>query len=235
MTRPIIGVTTSYEDASHLEKQHVSQYYLRGVELGGGEPRVLDFLTPLAELPEVVEGLDGVLFIGGWDVEPDLYGELRLPECGPASRIKDLYEIELFRLARKKGLPILAICRGIQVVNVAMGGTLVQDLPSAIGRVHQQEKGDTYWHDVEIVPDTGLFGMMGVSVMATNSYHHQSVKDLAEGLRVTARSRDGVIEAVEGTDGPYLAAVQWHPERTVAKDRYSLRFFQELARAAGAR
>ena len=230
MKKPVIGVTTSFEDRAHLENQMVNPFYLEGVRKGGGEDRVLDFLAPLDALPEIVAGLDGLLLIGGGDVDPPLYDAEREPECGEPCLVKDNFEIAIFREARRQGKPVLGICRGIQVINVAMGGTLVQDVPKEYGVLHQQTKGLVFWHDVSVVPGTRLAEFVGGSVLMTNSYHHQCIRDLAPGLVPTAWSQEGFIEAVEGEG---VIATQWHPERTVPYDRVSLCFFQELVRMAG--
>lgn len=233
MSKPIIGVTTSFEDKEHLEKQIVSEFYPEGVRKAGGEPKKLDFLTPLERIPSILEGLDGVLLIGGGDYEPSLYGEERNPKCGPSCLVKDQYEIELTRQAAKAGVPILGICRGLQTVNVAFGGSLVQDVPSVTGKLHQQPKGNVFWHDVYIVPNTILSSLTGAPVIATNSYHHQSAKRIGNGLIVSSRARDGIVEALESTgERSWILALQWHPERTVGKDRYSLRFFEALVQRA---
>jgi len=229
MKRPVIGVTTSFEDREHLENQNVNPFYLEGVRKAGGEDRVLDFLTPEEDLPGVVAGLDGLLLIGGGDVDPAFYGAEREPECGEACLEKDRFELAIFREARRQNKPVLGICRGIQVINVAMGGTLVQDVPKEYGVLHQQTKGLVYWHDVSVVPGTRLSALVGRDVLMTNSYHHQCIRDLAPGLVASAWSWQGFIEAVEGEG---VIATQWHPERTVKSDRVSLRFFEELVRMA---
>lgn len=236
MKIPVIGVTTSYEDMAHQEKQTVGRFYIQNVIRGGGSPKILNFQDPLWSIDRILDGLDGLLIIGGRDVEPCLYGRERLPECGEASVTKDLYEMELIRHAVKRDIPLLGICRGIQVINVALGGTLIQDLPtSSFGTLHQQKPGNIYWHDVDIDEDTAFGRLMGSKRIATNSYHHQAIDDIAPCLRVTARcTRDGVIEGVEGKDSTFLMATQWHPEHTATKDKYSVRFFEALARHAGA-
>ncbi len=229
MKKPVIGVTTSFEDRAHLENQTVNPHYIEGVRKAGGEDRVLDFLTPAEKLPEVVSGLDGLLLIGGGDVDPSFYGAQREPECGEPCLEKDNFEIAIFHEALRQGKPVLGICRGIQVINVAMGGTLVQDVPKEYGVLHQQTKGLVYWHDVRVDRNTRLGALIGRDVLMTNSYHHQCIRDLAPGLVPVAWSREGFIEAVEGEG---VIATQWHPERTVATDAVSLRFFEDLVRMA---
>lgn len=234
MKKPVIGVTTSYQDPAHQENQYVGQRYLDALDRAGAEIRILNFQDPLEKIDAILAGLDGVLIIGGRDVEPCLYGAERLPECGDASMTKDKYEIALIRAAFEAGKPLLGVCRGIQVINVALGGTLVQDLPtSRYGTLHQQTPNRRYWHDVDLIPGTAFAELIGETRIPTNSYHHQAIDRLADSLRVTARCvRDGVIEGVEGTGRGWLMATQWHPEQTQDTDIYSLRFFRELVRQA---
>lgn len=236
MKKPVIGVTTSFEDKEHLENQNVNPYYIEAVEKAGGEPKILNFLTPLGEIPEILRELDGVLLIGGADYEPALYGAARDPLCGEACLVKDEFELELTRQAVKMGVPVLGVCRGVQTINVAMGGTLHQHVPNVTGKVHQQAQGNVYWHDVDIVPDTMMADIVGSSVIATNSYHHQAAEKIGNGLRAGAYSKDGIVESLESLPGEsWIFGLQWHPERTVGKDVYSLRFFEALVAEAAKR
>lgn len=233
MSKPVIGVTTSFEDRDHLENQIVNPLYVQAVEKAGGEPKILNFLTPLEQIPQVLSGLDGVLLIGGGDYEPELYGCTREEECGESCIIKDHFELELTRRAVEMGVPVLGVCRGVQTINVAMGGTLYQHVPTLTGRLHQQLKGNTYWHDVEILPGTTMEALVGCSVIATNSYHHQAAWRIGSGLRAGAMSRDGLVESLESLPGQsWIFGLQWHPERTVETDIYSLRFFRTLVEQA---
>lgn len=236
MKKPVIGVTTSFEHRDDLQNQTVGEFYIKGVEQAGGEPRILNFLTPLDQIPEVLKELDGVLLIGGGDYEPSLYGAERDPLCGESLLVKDEYELELTRQAVKMGVPVLGICRGVQTINVAFGGTLHQHVPALTGKVHQQEKGNVYWHDVDIVPGTVMAQLIGREVIATNSYHHQAADRIGEGLRAGAYSRDGIVESLESLPGAsWVFGLQWHPERTVFADDYSLRFFKALVAEAAKR
>ena len=233
MKKPVIGVTTSFENKDDLQHQVVNPFYIEAVEKAGGEPRILNFLTPLSQIPEVLKELDGVLLIGGGDYEPSLYGAERDPLCGESLLVKDEYELELTRQAVKMGVPVLGVCRGVQTINVAFGGTLFQHVPAVTGKIHQQAQGNVFWHDVDIVPGTMMEKYVGRPVIATNSYHHQAADKIGEGLVVGAWSKDGVVESLESKPGAsWVFGTQWHPERTVGKEIYSLRFFEALVAEA---
>ncbi len=232
MKRPIIAVTTSYANINDLENQTVNPFYLDAIVKAGGEPRLLDFLFPTTEVTAMIEDASGVLVIGGDDIEPSLYGCEREKECGESCIIRDEFEMEVVRMAHILGIPLLGICRGVQVLNTAMGGTLIQHVPAVTGVNHQQKSGNVFWHDVDITPGTILSEIVGTDRIAVNSYHHQAPMQIAPGLRVAAKSRDGIIEALESLPGePWQLGVQWHPERTVGKDKYSLRYFEALVNA----
>lgn len=162
--------------------------------------------------------LDGLLLSGGSDLSPSYYGEEPDPELGPTIPERDAFEMALVGLALRRGIPIFGICRGLQVLNVALGGTLYQDLRSQReGDVLKHRQVTPKWqpsHEVEVDRGTYISEVMGRDVAKVNSYHHQGIKDVAEGLVVTARSADGVVEAVEARDlsERWLLGVQWHAE-----------------------
>lgn len=236
MKKPVIGVTTSFENKNDLHNQIVNPFYIEAVEKAGGQPEILDFLTPLDCIPAVLERLDGVLLIGGGDYDPSLYGAERDPLCGESCLVKDQFELELTRQAVRRGVPVLGVCRGLQTVNIALGGTLYQHVPAVTGKAHQQAKGNVYWHDVDIVPGTMTERIIGRAVIATNSYHHQAADKVPACLRAGAFSRDGIVETLESLPGgSWVFATQWHPERTVGADVYSLRFFEALVAEAAKR
>lgn len=205
-TRPVIAVPWPTPD------------YLDALTRAGAEPRVLD--PSKDDLPAVLDACDGVLLTGGADVDPVLYAD---PERHPTTvvdRARDDYEIALTRAALDRGLPILAICRGVQVLNVAAGGSLVQDLPSEQPAALPHKPGgapDRVAHEIDVRPDTRLARLLGGRLdtshrVGVNSRHHQSVKKIAPGFHVSATAPDGVIEAIEQPDAPFCLGVQWHPE-----------------------
>jgi len=191
--------------------------YVTSVERAGGRARILE----VSESPRALIGvLDGLVLTGGGDVDPVLYGEERHAAIEDAEPGRDEFEIDLARRAVEEHLPLLAICRGAQVLNVARGGTLVQDIPSAItgGLTHAiRQEGNATAHTVRVAPGSRLHRALGPVVDATsrcavNSRHHQSVATVAPGLVATATAPDGVIEAIESAEGEFCLGVQWHPE-----------------------
>jgi putative glutamine amidotransferase len=198
--RPKIGVTVSLKRGLGYYKP-----YLRAVEAAGGEP--VELMAGSDTLPP----LDGLLLPGGWDVDPDLYGEKPDPTVKEIDRELDDTELSLFRQAREANIPVLGICRGQQVINVAMGGSLFQHLEDHDVRGHGRSH---IAHTIEVDPASELGRAAGESLIPVNSFHHQAVKSLAPGLRQTARGEDGTIEGVESDDG-LIVAVQCHPEELV--------------------
>ena len=205
--QPIIGVTR----CSRLDD------YLASVERSGARARVLE----VSESPRaVIDTIDGVLLTGGGDVDPVFYGQERHPSTYDAEPGRDEFEIDLARRALEADLPVLAICRGSQVLNVAAGGTLVQDIPSALKTelTHSLElPKDCVAHDIHIVSNTRLHAAMGGAVDASsachvNSRHHQSVGTLGRSLFASATAPDGVIEGIEAPQARFCVGVQWHPE-----------------------
>jgi putative glutamine amidotransferase len=191
--------------------------YLASVEQAGARPRILE----VTESPRKVLGeIDGVLLTGGGDVDPVFYGEDRHPLTDDAEPGRDEFEIDLARRAMAANLPVLAICRGAQVLNVAAGGTLVQDIPSSVASDlgHSiTEPKDLSCHTIDIVTGSRLSTVLGEHLDAActcrvNSRHHQSVGRPGDGLIVSARATDGVIEAIEKPDASFCIGVQWHPE-----------------------
>jgi putative glutamine amidotransferase len=193
--------------------------YVEGVAEAGGMPVVLPPLGEHRAVEALLDGLDGLLLSGGSDLDPRYYGEEAVPELGVTVPERDAFEMSLVEQALRRGIPILGICRGMQVLNVALGGTLFQDLPSQMDHMvllgHRQETPK--WeptHEVEVDGGSQVAGIMGTDELKVNSYHHQAVKDLASGLVAVAHAPDGVVEAVETRDlsQRWLVGVQWHAE-----------------------
>lgn len=216
MKRPRIGITTQRHAGTPEIKRGRPIYFLSceyadRVREAGGIPLLLPPGDP--EL-EVLTGLDGLLLSGGEDVDPRYYGEAAIPELGTVDARRDTQELPLAKAAAERNLPILAICRGIQLLNVALGGTLHQDLPvqhpGALPHV-QELPVDQSTHRVQLAPDSLLARLAEATSLEVNTFHHQAVKAIAPGLKATAWADDGVIEAVEGSQG-WAVGVQWHPE-----------------------
>jgi putative glutamine amidotransferase len=178
-----------------------------------------------------LDAVDGLLLPGGWDIDPALYGEISAEEIGPLDPELDQTELDLFRQARADGLPVLGICRGQQVINVALGGTLFQHIEDhevrALGRAHLA-------HRVEVDPASELGMAAGGSTIEVNSLHHQAVKSLAPGLRLTARGDDGTVEGIESEDG-LIVAVQCHPEELAGELAWARSLFERFVSRARAR
>ena len=242
---PIIGITgTLKEDVEVAAERPLGRYvrtdldYVAGVAAAGGAPMVLPPLGEERFAASVVGCLDGLLLSGGSDLDPRYYGEEPDPELGPTIPERDAFEMALVELALRRGIPIFGICRGLQVLNVALGGTLYQDLPSQWGGdVLKHRQVIPKWqpqHEAEVQDGTYIAEVMGRGVVKVNSYHHQGVKDLAEELAVTARSEDGVVEAVESRDlsERWLLGVQWHAEAMRGNGPEQERLFEAHVSAA---
>jgi putative glutamine amidotransferase len=229
---PVIGVTaTLKEDIEHEDGRPLGRYtradldYVAGVAEAGGAPVVLP-PVPGVSVDALLRGIDGLLLSGGSDLDPGYYGEEPSPELGPTIPERDEFEVALLRGALDRGLPVFGICRGLQVMNVVLGGSLYQDLPTELpdGSIaHRQAAPKWQWtHEVRAYGGSALAGILGTGGLKVNSYHHQAIKDLADGLVVSARSTDGVVEAVEYRDlsERWLVGVQWHAEamRDAARD-----------------
>lgn len=217
--------------------------YRQSVLHVGGEPRILDPSTPI---DEALVGVDGLLLTGGDDVAPARYGETSHATVVEDESGRDAFELGLIEGARKRGLPILAICRGIQVLNVAAGGSLVQDIPSQIpgAGAHSftvpPNQPFTLAHEIWVEKDSLLSRLLGerlndADACEVNSRHHQSVKRAADGFKVVATAPDGIIEAIEDPAAPFCLGVQWHPENFWRTGEFRALFegFVEAAQARG--
>ena len=186
------------------------------------------------ELERLIDLCDGFLFTGGKDVEPSRYGEETKPGCGIIQKYRDEYELRVFKAALKTGKPILGICRGTQLINVGLGGTLYQDIPSECPSEifhRQQESTYSFSHSVNIACGTPLYELVEKERIRANSFHHQSIKALGRNLAVMATADDGVIEAVYGTSKQYVRGYQWHPERLFDKDEENFAIFKDFISA----
>ena len=188
--------------------------YVRAIEAAGGIPVVIPPLVPEVAAP-LLARLSGVCLSGGPDLDPAAYGGPPHPNLGPTEPAVDRFELDVARVAWELGMPILAICRGAQALNVSRGGTLVQHLPDVVGMSLEHRQSGSAGiptHEVAVKPGSLLEGLVGRSMLKVNSFHHQAVERLGKGLNVAARAGDGVIEAVEGKSRPFVIGVQWHAE-----------------------
>lgn len=232
--RPIIGVTTYLERAQQgvwdVRAAFLPEQYLTGVTSAGG---VALLLPPQdADVANAaIAGLDGLILTGGADVAPELYGAPRHPLTDPARADRDAWELALFRAAERRRMPVLAICRGLQLVNVARGGSLQQHLPDSLGTERYRIGGGVFAEtDVDVESGSALSGILGEGSVRVHSYHHQGIDRLGEGLVASARTDDGLVQAFESDGEAYVVGVQWHPEEN-AEDR---RLFADLVTQARA-
>jgi len=236
--RPRIGLTSSSIDnpvSTAPRRCGVNCTYLEWVTNAGGAPLMLPNVAPDAAAA-MLDACDGLLLTGGDDVAPLLYGREPERAMGQIDSPRDNFELPLARLALERGLPILGICRGIQLLNVAAGGTLRQDLASdADATVQHRMKtagGPAVHHSIDIVAGSRLHRLVGHERLAVNSYHHQAVERVADGFQATATAADGVIEALEPVDDRNILAVQWHPEVMPSEQAESRAMFAWLIEAA---
>ncbi|MEK3933687.1 gamma-glutamyl-gamma-aminobutyrate hydrolase family protein [Sporosarcina sp. FSL W7-1349] len=234
--KPVIGLTSNMNvDGKH----EIDPEYMAAILLAGGLP----FIIPAdveQEAEQAASLLDGLVLTGGKDIDPQCYGEEPHPKLGEVSPARDRMEIALVGQMKAADKPILGICRGIQLLNVAFGGDLFQDVEGQMDRPvlqHAQRAPRSHpSHTVKLESGSVLEEIVGEPLLQVNSFHHQSVKRVAASLRISAFSNDGIVEAIEGREGNFLLGVQWHPERlAVAGDAPSLRIFNSFIQACAKR
>jgi putative glutamine amidotransferase len=234
----LIGIPTYHDQSSRGSPVFAqNRTYVEAVATAGGAPVLIPLNLDEGALRAIYERLDGLLLAGGEDVHPKHYGEAIHEKCGQIDEARDTVELTLTRWALAEDLPILAICRGIQVLNVAAGGTLYQDIASQVPGVLKHDCWPDYprnylAHQVMVNDDSLMAAILGQGRVGVNSTHHQAVKDLAPRFRVVARAPDGVIEAIEGHDHVFALGVQWHPEELLEDAPPMRRLFEEFVSAA---
>ncbi|MGE5141425.1 MAG: gamma-glutamyl-gamma-aminobutyrate hydrolase family protein [Rudaea sp.] len=238
MNLPLIGIPSrTINDPVFGTRYGGLATYTRAVDLAGGAPLLIPLALSEDALHAIFDRLDGLLLAGGVDLDPASYGEEKAPYCEEVDAEKDATELALTRWALAADVPLLGICRGIQMLNVAAGGTLYQDIGHDVAGSlrHEHATGEPFnriAHAVDLDPGSRLAGILGTAVLDVNSLHHQSVKHLAPGLKVVGRSPDGIVEAVEGTSGRFVAAVQFHPEWMLEDDTRMLDLFRAFVTSA---
>ena len=225
---PIIGILAEVDDE---RLTCVLPTYIHAIEAAGGLPLLLPYVENIETVADFTRRCDGFCFTGGMDVDPARYGEAIKPACGTIQRYRDDLEFRVLGEVLKADKPILAICRGAQLINVAFGGTLYQDLPSEYDTPipHRQSEGKFEpSHPILVEQGTPLFALVGKTSMTGNSFHHQAIKDLGDGLEIMARAEDGIVEAVWSPKMRYLRAYQWHPERLYDLDADNRSIFENF-------
>jgi putative glutamine amidotransferase len=220
--RPLIAITTtSYPGLEFRVPQVMLGYpYVDAIETARGASLLVTPAHSPGSLECLMDLADGLLLTGGEDVSPGQYGEDPHPNLGLTNPLRDEMELQALESALRRELPVLAICRGMQLLNVCFGGSLFQDLPSQRpgDLVHEQEAPVGHrWHSAEVADGSRLERIFGATDLFINSFHHQAVKRLGSGLRAVAWADDGVVEAVESVEHPWVFGVQWHPERGEAE------------------
>ena len=230
-----VAVTASIRPDGDTNRVRLTAAYVTALENAGLVPLIVPPLADVDAAAAVLDSVAGLVLTGGEDVDPARYGEKRHEKVRSVNAARDATESALIEEARARGKPVLAICRGIQMLNVALGGTLVQDIPSQCNTsiAHDEEGArDSRSHEIDIESGSLIAKAVGAEHVAVNSFHHQSVKRVADGLRVTARSPDGIIEGLESTDEDWwVMAVQWHPEEmTDSPEPWDRGLFKAFAR-----
>jgi putative glutamine amidotransferase len=237
---PVIGLTSNTipsQERYRPPRLGQNQTYLQAVLRAGAAPLLIPHITDHVLLRAIYQRLDGLLLPGGEDVAPTRYGEMPHEKCGTPSQERDETELTLATWAVEEGKPLLAICRGIQVLNIALGGSLYQDIQAQIpgAAKHDWYPGHPRTlrpHGVDCVEGSRLADTVGSSSLEVNSLHHQALKALAPTLEITARAPDGVVEAVEVPGHPFALGVQWHPEELAAEDAQAQALFAALVEAS---
>ncbi|MBP2635978.1 MAG: glutamine amidotransferase [Firmicutes bacterium] len=238
MAKPRIGITanqflTEGGILAGTKRQYVSDAYIRAILCAGGVPIVLPVIADQGTITEQADMVDGLLLSGGGDIQPQLFGEEPVCQLGRVLPERDRHELALVKTAVTAAKPILGICRGCQVLNIALGGSIYQHLsPEETNLQHDQQSPGYYaGHTVMLEEGSKLASLWGTVVM-TNSFHHQAIKMAAPGLSITARTKDGIVEAVEHDTASFIVGVQWHPELMLDSQSTMLDLFTTFVKAA---
>jgi len=239
VAKPVIGLVLALRPEDHnfvsqpaYRFEYLKEQYYEAIEEQRALPIGIPATERLSTIEQYCDMINGLFLLGGEDINPSLYDEELDPLCKPLMPRRDQFECQLINACHRRQIPIFGICRGLQMMNVAFGGTLYQDLSQMPGAANHGQVGELDYstrHQVEIVPGTRLHRIVGADRIETNTGHHQGIKQLAKGLTVSAKTPDGVIEAIEGSG--FTIAVQWHPEAWSC-DPHSRKLFADFCEAA---
>ena len=233
MKKPVIGLTPLYDEAK--DSYWMLPGYMKGIQEAGGIPVMLPLTGDEDIIRQLIRQCDGFLFTGGHDVFPGLYGEEKSPGCAACCPERDEMEVSLMKAALEQNKAVFGICRGMQFLNVYLGGSLYQDIPTEHPSELTHSQKPPYHepvHEVEIMEASPLYSLLGKNRTQVNSCHHQAVKKLAPGLSVMARATDGLVEAVCMPEKKFVWAVQWHPEFFKPEHEDSRKLFGAFVKAA---
>ena len=230
-----VAVTASIRPDGDTSRVRLTAAYVTALENAGLVPLIVPPLSSANAAASVLSSVSGLVLTGGEDVDPARYGEQRHEKVRSVNPARDATEAALIQEAKTRQMPVLAICRGIQILNVALGGTLIQDIPSEIATsISHDDEGarDSRSHEISVEPGSLIATAIGTEHATVNSFHHQSVQRVADGMRITARSPDGIIEGIESTDRNWwVMGVQWHPEEmTESREPWDRGLFRAFAR-----
>lgn len=226
--KPIIAILANVDDSKDLSLAYT---YIHAIESSGGLPLVIPYTEDECRVESYLALCDGLMLTGGDDICPSYYGMKESPNIGKLQPFRDKLELAFFAKAKKLDKPMLAICRGAQLVNVALGGSLIQDIPTELDTdiMHKQTEGKfEYSHEVIIERGSPLYMLFGKERIRANSFHHQAIARLGEGLIPMAYAQDGIIEAAYMPKLRYVRIYQWHPERLLDKDKYNRSIFSDF-------
>lgn len=234
MSKPIIGVIPQYD--SEQERVKIEAVYFEAIKAFGGVPFLLPLHNDAKDLERLIQVSDGFLYTGGPDVHPKFFGEEAIPECGVIMPERDKLELELFPMVYQTKKPMYGICRGVQTMNIALGGSIIQDINAMwqgdvrIGH-SQKSKSCVETHSVIVQKGTLLYDILQKDKFEVNSFHHQSVKELGNGVKIAGRSLDGIIEAICIEEHPFFLGVQWHPEYLYKTNEDAAKLFEAFINA----
>lgn len=234
--RPVIGVTIWKEQKNADVYEKVNEWNLKAISEAGGIPVML-YIT---DNDEIIDGyinmLNGILFTGGGDINPLIFGEEPIRELGEVEYDRDEFEFKLYKRAAEKNIPMLGICRGMQIMNIASGGTIYQDIysqrPGTNSHLTKNAFGSDEYHSVSVNENSKLYDILKQTDIKTNSFHHQAINDLADDYVATAFAKDGIIECIESKKLNFAIGIQWHPETMFEKYSIFRKIFIEFVKAA---